>query len=154
MMRLRAILHASLLLAGIFLNAEAASAESVTAARRILSAGRPTVLIVAPQPAAANRASEGYADWAAYLNDFAAERRGTFRFVRVTPKALRAIFAASTPMTHPFATIFIRDARNAVFYDGMIHEPQVYRSAIAFLSGATDPQTVALGLKPFRFRLR
>jgi hypothetical protein len=153
MMHLGTAIRSALLLAGIFLAAPNVQAESAIAARAIIAEGKPTVLVVSPAAAKKNAASEAYADWATYLNDFAAERRGTFRFVRVTPKDLKAIFARN-PVTRPFATIFIKDPRSAIYYDGMIHEPAVYRAAVAFLSGADSPEAAALGLKPFRFRLR
>jgi hypothetical protein len=148
------VIRSALLLAGILLTAPNVHAESAAAAIRIIAEGKPTVLVVSRAATKKDLASEAYADWTAYLNDFAAERRDAFRFVRITPNDLKAIFGGRAPITQPFATVFIRNASGAIYYDGMIHEPAVYRAAAAFLSGTDDPRAAALGLKPFPLRLR
>lgn len=136
------------------LTAAAARAESARDIRAILASGKPAVLVVSRTAIASDMKNEAYADWAAYLNEFAAGQRGTVRFLKIGPADLKTIFAESTPIRSRFATIFIRDARRALAYDGMIHERTIYRAAAAFLSGG-EPATAELGgLRPFRFRLR
>jgi hypothetical protein len=154
MTHLGTVIRTALLLTGILLAAPNAQAESAAAARRIIADGKPAVLIVSHAATNKDLASEAYADWAACLNEFVAEQRETFRFVRITPKDLKAIFGGRAPVTQPFATVFIRNASGAIYYDGMIHEPAVYRAAAEFLSGTDDPRAAALGLKPFPLRLR
>jgi hypothetical protein len=127
-------------------------AEQARTLRGNLAAGKPTVVVVSRAGTASDMRSEAYADWASYLNEFAADHRGKFEVLKVTPGDLTRLFASGTPIKHRFATIFFRDEKNAVYYDGMIHERSVYQVAVAFLSGqGAGPDT---GLKPFRFRLR
>ena len=129
-----------------------ARAEQARTLNGNLAAGKPTVVVVSRAASASDMRSEAYADWAAYLNEFAADHRGKFEILRVRPRDLKRLFANGTPIRQRFATIFFRDQKNAVYYDGMIHERSVYQAAATFLSGQdTGPDT---GLKPFRFRLR
>lgn len=144
----------ALLLLGMFLAAQPVQADSARMLKASIAAGKPTVLIVSRTPTAADRASEAYADFAGYLNDFAAAQRATLQFVTIKPAALKAIFAARAPIRQPFATVFIRNARSAVYYDGMIHDPIVYQAAAAYLAGRDSPDAASLGLKPFGFKLR
>ena len=119
-----------------------------------LAAGRPAVVIVSRRVTAADLRSEAYADWAGYLNDFAADHRSEFTFVKVKPRGLRRLFAESTPIKEPFAAVFIRSANSAVYHDGMIVDRILYRRAADFLGGMEGAGADASsGLKPFRFRL-
>jgi len=140
------------------LSALVASAVAEVNPRRTLqanlAAGKPTVLIVSRTPTPADQRSEAYADWAGYLNDFAQEHRGDFEFLTVKPTELKAIFAELSPIKSPFATIFLRDAQSAIYYDGMIHDRSAYGAAAAFLAGRPDEARPRSALKPFRFRLR
>lgn len=132
-----------------------ARADARRALEESLAAGKPAVLIVSRPVTATDRRSEAYADWAGYLNDFAADHRGEFTFVKVAPSRLKRLFAESAPIKQPFATVFIRNRNDALYYDGMIVDRVIYRVAADYLAGKEGaPEEASLGLKPFRFRLR
>jgi hypothetical protein len=126
-------------------------AERAQTLRSNLAAGRPTVVVVSRPATVFDMRSEAYADWAAYLNEFAADQQGKVEVLRLKQNDLKRLLANSTPIKHRFSTIFFRDEKNAVYYDGMIHERSVYLAAAAFLSGQGARRNT--GLKPFRFRL-
>ena len=61
----------------------------------------------------------------------------------------------STAIKEPFAVIFFKNDRDALFHDGMIHDQIIYGSATAYLMGKRSVEDFAsLGLKPYRFRFR
>jgi len=119
-----------------------------------LDSGKPVVLIVARTTTKADQESEAYADWSSYLNDFAAGNREHFTFITIRPAQTRQIFSASAPIKHSFAVIFLKNDRDAVYYDGMILDPETYKYAADYLAGresAVDKS--ARTLKPFTFKL-
>lgn len=102
------------------------------------------VLVVAPPTTDASLSDEAYADWAAYLNDFAAEHP-EITFQRIEPEQLRKELANAPALSGKYATIFIRSDGMAAFYDGMILEPFVYEEGADFLAGRVSaPQYLEL----------
>jgi hypothetical protein len=156
MTAVRVTIRAALLAALLVWSAIApARADARRALQASLDAGKPVVLVVSRPATAADMRSEAYADWAGYLNDFAADHRGRFTFLKVEPGGLKRLFAESTPIKEPFATIFIRSRNRALYYDGMIFDRVFYRFAADFLAGKDGaPDEASTGMKPFRFRVR
>jgi hypothetical protein len=122
--------------------------------RSAVAAGKPVVLVVARNPSAADLKSEAYADYAEYLNAFSAANQERFAFIKVKAAELKTLFAQSTPVRGPFATVLIRTANSAVYYDGKIQDPPTFKIAADFLTGGPDAATASAGFKPFRFKLR
>lgn len=92
------------------------------------------VIVVAPPENAASMSDEAYADWAAYLNDFAAEHP-ELRFERIVREALDEALADPPQLSEEYAAIFVRSDGRAAFYDGMILEPFVYDEGADFVAG-------------------
>jgi hypothetical protein len=119
-----------------------------------LDSGKPVVLIVARTATKADLDGEAYADWSSYLNDFASGNREHFTFISVKPAQTRQIFSASAPIKHGFAVIFLKNDHEAVYYDGMILDPDTYKYAADYLAGRESTvDKSARTLKPFAFKL-
>jgi hypothetical protein len=131
----------------------AAQAAAPRPLEQSLATGKPIVLVVARAPTAADLKSEAYADWAEYLNDFTSRHQGAFEVVKVKPQDLKGLFKDSTPIRENFALVLINGRRTAVLYDGMLHEPDPYRTAAEFLAGTID-QAQAAPFRPYSFKLR
>jgi hypothetical protein len=143
---------------GVLLLIASLSAATAENARQLLrgalAANKPVVLVVARNPTAADLKSEAYGDYAEYLNAFSAAHRERFAFIKVKAAELKSLFAQSTPVRGPFATVLIRGADGAVYYDGKIQDPPTYQIAADFLTGGPEAATASAGFKPFRFKLR
>ncbi len=119
-----------------------------------LDSGKPVVLIVARAATKADKESEAYGDWSSYLNDFAADNRDRFTFVTIIPVETKQIFSAITPIKHSFAVIFLKNDHEALYYDGMILDPETYKYASDYLVGhESTVDRSARTLKPFTFKL-
>jgi hypothetical protein len=57
-------------------------------------------------------------------------------------------------LTTAFATLFIRDGTEVLFYDGMVLEPQIYWIGVDFLHGRSTTAAAAYGLREQQLRLR
>jgi hypothetical protein len=120
--------------------------------RDALAAGRPVVLALAQDLSTADSDGETAADWAAYLNDFAAGHAG-YKTVAMDAAEARELLAEPPPLEDFYATIFVRAADSAVIYDGPVLETSVYDAAAVYLddpAGTFDPEL----FERFAFRLR
>jgi hypothetical protein len=116
--------------------------DKLQALRDALAAGQPVVLALARELPTEDSESETAADWATYLNDFAAEHAG-YRAVAMDAAQARELLAEPPPLEDFYATIFVRAADSAVIYDGPVLETSVYDAAAAYLedpAGTFDPE--------------
>ncbi len=147
-----AVLLLVLALTGLLPN-EGLAAAPREALETALRSGVGVVLVVtsARQP---DPADEAYGDWAEYLNRFSARADPAIRIIKTTAAEYRNILAAP-PLTSDFATLFIRDPKHALQYDGMILEPQVYLRGQAYVLRRADftPRT-GYGLRQTAVQLR
>lgn len=134
------MLCALLLLAAGVAAAHAGGDEGRAAViRDALAAGQPIVLAIAAQFPAAGAEGETYADWAAYLNEFAGRHDG-FAIMAVDGAEAAELLAAPPPLADGYATVFARDAGSAIVYEGPILESFVYDAAAAYLEAPADGQ--------------
>jgi hypothetical protein len=144
-----------LLLAFIALAGRASAdgdASKVQAVRDALAAGRPVVLALAKE-LPGDDGDETDADWAFYLNEFAAGHRG-YEIVAMSAAEARELLAEVPPLEEFSATIFARSAKSAVIYDGAVLEPSVYAAGAAYLDAPQDGQFDADFFSPFELRLK
>jgi hypothetical protein len=114
----------------------------------------PAMIVIAPQPIPArDRASEAYADWSAYLNDVIAAEPSRLPLVRMTPAQWRRR-VGHPAVADGYATVFLRRDGSALFHQGMILEPDVYRAALAWVATGKHPDATPHGLAPIRIRAR
>jgi hypothetical protein len=142
-----------LLAAGIGAALAGGDESRAQAIRDALAAGQPVVLAVAhrfPPPDAEN---EGYADWAAYLNAFAADHKG-YAVMGVERQEAAKLLADLPELESGYATIFVRSPTSAVIYDGPILEDFVYEAAAGYLEASEDGRFDGSMFEPFDFRLR
>lgn len=123
----------------------------IQAVRDALAAGRPVVLALSSKLPSPDAEGEAYADWAAYLNDFAAAH-GNYAVVAMERVEAEQLLAAP-PLENGYATIFIRSGGAALIYDGPILEPFVYDAAVAFLNAPADDSYDAELFAPFDLKL-
>ncbi len=128
-------------------------ADKVQAVRAALAAGQPVVLALAKELPGADSGDETDADWAHYLNEFAAGHRG-FEIVAMSATDARDLLAEPPPLEGFYATIFARSAKSAVIYDGAVLEPSVYAAGAAYLEAPQDGQFDAELFAPFDLRLK
>src|SRR5690606_33351486 len=102
------------------------------------------VIVVAPPADDASMSDEAYADWAAYLNEFAAEHP-ELRFERVETGQLPERMPDAPRLSGEYAVIFVRGEGGAAYYDGMIFEPFVYEEGADFVAGrVSEPEYLEL----------
>ena len=126
--------------------------DTLEAVREALAAGQPVVLALAQELPTESSESEAAADWAAYLNDFAAGH-DRYRTLAIDAAQARELLAAPPNLDDFYATIFVRAPDSAIIYDGPVLETAVYDAAVAYLedpAGTFDPAL----FKPFALRLR
>jgi hypothetical protein len=126
--------------------------DKLKAVRDALAAGQPVVLALAQDLPTDDSDSETAADWAEYLNAFAADHVG-YKTVAMDAADASELLAEAPPLGNFYATIFVRAADNAVIYDGPVLESSVYDAAAAYLddpAGTFDPEL----FEPFALRLR
>jgi hypothetical protein len=152
MTRLRAIFFALVLL-----GAGAASAgdegDKAQTIRDALAAGTPLVLALVAEWPTGDSESEAYADWAAYLNDFAAAH-DDFAVLAMDRAEASQVLAQPPALENGYATIFVRPGDGAILYDGPVLEEIVYDAAASFLGAAGDGQFDATMFAPYAFGLK
>jgi hypothetical protein len=125
----------------------------VQAVRAALAAGQPVVLALAKELPSGDSGDETDADWAFYLNEFAAGHR-SYEIVAMSAAEARELLAELPPLEEFYATIFARSAKSAVIYDGAVLEPWVYDAGAAYLDAPQDGQFDAEMFTPFDLRLK
>jgi hypothetical protein len=116
-----------------------------------LKTGRSMVVVV--QPRARDESREAYADWAEYLNDFAAQDKSV-RIIKLTPWRYSELVTAPK-LSRPYNTLFLRDAGHALLYRGMILEPEIYRIGKAYMTAKPADQSVHReGLEEVKLEIR
>lgn len=140
-----------LILAGTVLAGEQDS--NAQAVRDALAAGRPVVLSLISKFPSPEDESEAYADWAHYLNEFAAEHRN-YDIVAMERPEFEQLLAAPPPLDNGYATIFVRSDGDSVVYDGAILEPFVYDAGVAFLDAPSGSSYDAELFAQYNLRLR
>jgi hypothetical protein len=116
-----------------------------------LKSGRPFMLVV--QPSGKPGTSEAYADWAEYLNEFAA-REKSVKILKLRQSRYSEL-VTSPKLTRPYNTIFLRDAGHALLYRGMILEPDVYRIGQAYMAAKSKPEAIQrYGLEEVKLQMR
>jgi hypothetical protein len=152
-LRVRRILLALAVLLGA---AGAASADGdgskAAAVRDALAAGQPVVLALA-QELPTGEGDETDADWAYYLNEFAAAH-GRYKIVAMDAAEARSLLATPPTLDDYYATIFVRSPDSAVIYDGPVLETAVYKAAADFLEAPQDGQFDADVFQPFALDLK
>jgi hypothetical protein len=144
-----------LVLAALWLLASSAGASAGARASRAaaLPAG-PAVVIVAPaKPGAADMESEAYADWAEYLNAFAATKPAGLKLVRMTSARWRQVVRAPVP-SDSYATLFLRRDGSVLMHDGMVIEAEAYGTGAAWASGGPAAPALAFGFTQARLQRR
>ena len=112
--------------------------------------GRCVVVVVRPAKADSD---EAYADWAEYLNDFAARERSV-KIVKLSQHRYSELVIAPK-LNRPYDTLFLRDKENALLYRGMILEPDVYRAGKAYMIAKSATESGSReGLEEVKVRLR
>ena len=101
--------------------------------RSALKAG-PAILVI--RPSDKPDTSEAYADWAGYLNDFAAKEK-SLKIVKLTVSRY-AELVKYPKLTGPYATLFVRDAADAWLYRDMILEPGIYVVGKTYLTSKSS----------------
>jgi hypothetical protein len=125
-----------------------ASKNEIVAA---LKTGRRFVIVV--EPRANPDSSEAYADWAGYLNDFAASEK-RLRIIKLTARRYSQMVTAPK-LSRPYDTLFVRDADHALLYRGMILEPQIYSIGAAYMKAKSDSASVfPAGLEEVQLKSR
>jgi hypothetical protein len=152
MTRLRAIFFALALL-GTGAAAAGGAEDKVQAIRDALAAGTPVVLAVAAELPTGDSESETYADWAAYLNDFAAAHSG-FAIMAMDKQEASRLLAEPPALENGYATIFVRSADSAILYDGPVLEEIVYDAAASYLEAPDDGRFDAAMFAPYSFQLK
>jgi len=128
----------ALLCAACGSDAQVDAPDGERAAPTTVEGGR--VIIVAPPATALSMSDEAYADWAAYLNEFAAEHP-ELRFERIERGELEEALPDPPQLSEEYAAIFVRTDGTAAFYDGIILEPFVYDEGADFLAGrVSEPE--------------
>lgn len=122
------------------------------AVRDALAAGQPVVLALAKELPGAD-GDETDADWAHYLNEFAAGH-GRYEIVAMSAAEARDLLAEPPPLEEFYATIFVRSAKSAVIYDGPVLEESVYDAAAQYLEAPEDGQFDADMFTPLELRLK
>jgi len=135
---MRRFSQACLLVAAWALLACNAEPQAAPQASGVNGAGQAKVIVVAPQDADEDPSDEAYADWAAYLNDFA-EAHPELKFQTVDSEELSNVTDTPPPLREPFATLFVRPDGTTAYYDGMIFEPFVYDEGARFLAAQEVP---------------
>jgi hypothetical protein len=148
--RLLRLLAALLLFAAA---APAAADDKAQAVRDARAAGQPLVLALAQDLPAGDGGDETDADWAHYLNEFAAGH-ADYAIVALDAAAAETLLAAPPPLEDYYATIFVRADGEAVIYDGPVLETAVYKAAAAYLDAAQDGQFDASMFEPYDFALK
>jgi hypothetical protein len=146
----------SLFVALLLFGAGAASAGAEDKAQTIrdaLAAGPPVVVALVVAWPAGDSESEAYADWAAYLNDFAAAHGG-FAVVAMDAAEAAQVLAAPLALDNGYATIFARSADSAILYDGPVLEEIVYDAAAQYLEAPDDGRFDGEMFKPYAFALK
>ena len=127
---------------------KAASKNEILAA---LKTGRSIVVVVQPSPKPGY--DEAYADWAAYLNEFAA-REKSVKIVMLSQRRYSELVTAPK-LSRPYNTLFLRAAKNALLYRGMILEPDVYRIGMAYMTAKPGAEAVQReGLEEVKLEMR
>jgi hypothetical protein len=152
MTRLRSIFFALALL-GAGAAAADGTEDKAQAIRDALAAGTPVVLAVAAELPTGDSESETYADWAAYLNDFAAAHGG-FAVLAVDAAEASRLLTGPPALENRYATIFVRSADSAIIYDGPVLEEIVYDAAASYLEAPGDGQFDGEMFGPYAFRLK
>jgi hypothetical protein len=127
--------------------------DKAQAVRDALAAGQPVVLALARQLPSGEGGDETDADWAHYLNEFAAGH-GRYKIVAMDAAEAGALLAAPPPLEEYYATLFVRSADSAVIYDGPVLEAAVYRAAADFLEAPQDGKFDADLFAPYAFALK
>jgi len=104
----------------------------------------PAMIVVAPDPAP-DAESEAYADWAGYLNDFAAEKPAGLAIIRMTPSRWQRLAVAAK---EDYATVFVRRDGVAMLHPGKLLDPQIYPAGAAWALGGPAGGLTEMGLKP------
>lgn len=126
--------------------------DKLQAVRDALAAGQPVVLALVQDLSTEDSDSETAADWAEYLNAFAADHAG-YKTVTMDAAEARELLAEPPALEDFYATIFVRTPGSAIIHDGPVLETSVYDAAAAYLDdpvGTFDPEL----FEPFALRLR
>jgi len=151
--RLLFVLLASIAVAGSAGASAGGDENKAQAVRDALAAGQPVVLALAKKLPTAGSGDETDADWAHYLNDFAAAH-GRYKIVALSAAEARKLLTQVPPLEDYYATIFIRSTSSAVIYDGPVLEKSVYDAAAAYLEAPKDGQFDADIFAPLDLRLK
>ena len=129
MVRLRRLMP---LLVALFAEVACARLPSPSAHESVPSG--PALIVIAPQPIPPqDQASEAYADWAGYLNDFAAAKPSALRLIRMTPAQWKRLVRYPLAQER-YASAFVGRDGSALLYKGMILEPYVYIQGVAWVT--------------------
>jgi hypothetical protein len=126
--------------------------DKIQAIREALAAGQPVVLALAKELPTEDSESETDADWAGYLNDFAAGH-ARYKTIAMDAAEVRELLAEAPPLEDFYATVFARTADSAIIYNGPVLETSVYDAAAAYLEDPDATFEPAL-FEPFPLRLR
>ena len=99
--------------------------------------GKAVVLIINSKE---NQESEQYADWSYYLNDFANTAGNDYVFHKLNTTSLMNLIESAKSFTQAYSMIFMKQGKNAYFYNGPIVESQVYEYVQLNYSGQTVPK--------------
>jgi hypothetical protein len=127
--------------------------DKVQAVRDAVAAGRPVVLALAQELPTGDGGDETDADWAHYLNEFAAGHEG-YEIVAIDAAEAAALLAAPPPLENYYATIFVRSPKSAIIYDGPVLETAVYKAGASYLDATGDDAFDAEIFAPYAFTLK
>jgi hypothetical protein len=132
------------------LASQAADKGGAARAKETLQAGKPAVIAVIDRLPRPDKASETYADWAAYLNEFAAANPDLV-VVAVEARDYDRVFQPAAPLQQGYATIFARAPGQAVAYSGTVLESFVYQAGLDYLR-SPDARSDERLFRPFDLR--